>query len=587
MALRADDLQLDQIGLIRPPELPSRPTHLQLLEGNGQSETTMELETAGLFLGALGQTAGSALASPARAAGAATGLARGVLAASTASVRRAVGQRVDGPVTPGRDRRFVDPSWDENAGYWLLRQLHLLNQQFVTELLEAAPMGDATKQKATFLASLLLDALSPTNTLAGNPAALKRAVETGGLSVIRGLRTAVDDALHNGGWPSQVDAEPFELGENMAATEGRVVFRSELFELIQYEPRTEQVHEVPLLFCPPWINKYYIMDLAPGRSLIEWAVDHGHTCFAISYRNPDESLRDATFDDYVLDGPLTAIQVVKEITGAEKVNTLAVCLGGTLNAMAMALDAAQGRDDVNTATMINTHTDFTRSGLLGAFTDQPTVDALKRHLLTTGSLSSRHMGRTFSLLRANELVFSYVVNNWLMGEKPAAFDLLAWNDDGTDMPAQLHSDFLQWCYVENRFAEGEFVLDGTTLDPGMVTQPTYVVSAVDDHIVPWQSAYQTTQLFNGDDMRFVLSTSGHIAAIVNPPSPKARYWTNDDLPSDDAEWLDAAELHEGTWWSDWAEWISERAGDLVPAPTRLGADAHPPLEAAPGTYVNA
>ena len=266
------------------------------------------------------------------------------------------------------------------------------------------------------------------------------------------------------------------------------------------------MHEIPLLFCPPWINKYYIMDLAPERSLVEWAVRHGHTCFAISYRNPDASMRDATFEDYLLDGPLEAIEVVRSITGAEVVNTIAVCLGGTLSAMGMAYDAALGRRTVNSATLINTHTDFTRPGVLGAFADEPT-DRPARAAHGQGGpppVAAAWRGPS-RCCRANDLVFSYVAKNWLMGETPPAFDLLAWNDDGTSMPAQMHGDFLRWFYLENRLAEGRMEIDGTRLDLATVDQPTYVVSAVDDHIVPWASAYETTQLLGGDDNRFVLS----------------------------------------------------------------------------------
>jgi polyhydroxyalkanoate synthase len=577
MALRHDDQSFSI------PQTSERP-ELRLLEGAGQGDAAMEVETSGLFVNALTRTVGSAVRSPARAFTAVKGLAGGLAATTTGAASRAVGRKVDGPVSLGRDKRFADPTWDDNAVYWALRQAYLLNERFVHEILDSAPMDERTKEKAGFLAQLVMDAMAPTNFVVGNPAVLKRAFETGGMSLLKGLRTFLHDLATNEGWPSQVDHTPFEVGETVAATPGRVVFRNDLIELIQYEPRTEMVHEVPLLFCPPWINKYYIMDLAPGRSLIEWAVEHGHTCFAISFKNPDEELRGAGFDQYLMDGPLKAIEVVQSITGSEVVNTLSVCLGGTLSAMGMALDAAQGRTTVNTATMINTHTDFTRPGVLGAFTDEATIAALERHL-SSGSLSSRHMGRTFSLLRANELVFNYVVSNWLMGDQPPAFDLLAWNDDGTDMPSRLHADFLRSCYLENRFAEGRFEVDGTTLDPKAVQQPTYVVSAVDDHIVPWESAYQTTQLFGGDDNRFVLSTSGHIAAIVNPPSPKAKHWTNTVLPADAADWKAHAQLNDGTWWEDWAGWISERSGELVPAPTRLGGDDHPALGSAPGTYV--
>ena len=584
MALRRDDVESFTPTL--PPPVTARP-QLRLVETSPQSEATMDVETSSLFMQAMARTtAGSMSASPLRMATATGELVTGVVAAGTAAVARAFGRDAAGPVAVGKDARFAHAAWEQSPAYWYLRQLHLLRDRFVGQVIEAAPIDRGTRTKATLGAAIISDALAPTNTLLGNPAALERAFQTGGRSLVSGVRNLLDDVAHNDGWPSQVDRRPFTVGENMACTPGRVVYRNDLFELLQYEPQTELVHEVPLLFCPPWINKYYIMDLAPERSLVEWAVRHGHTCFAISYRNPDESMRDATFDDYLLDGPVQAIEVVRSITGAEKVNTVAVCLGGTLSTMGMAYDAAHGRSTVNTATLINTHTDFTRSGVLGAFADEGTISLLDRHMAKEGLLPSKRISRTFSLCRANDLVFSYLVKNWLMGETPPAFDLLAWNDDGTNMPGGMHGHFLRWFYLENRLAEGRMEIAGTRLDLGAVEQPTYVVSAVEDHIVPWASAYQTTQLLGGDDNRFILSTSGHIAAIVNPPNPKAKHWTNTDLSGDHEHWKAGADLNDGTWWNDWVPWIAERAGEMVPAPTRLGSDEHPPTIAAPGSYVH-
>ena len=586
MALRRDIVESLPPSLPAPVTAEPRP-ELRLVHSAPQSEASMDAEVSSLFLQALASTtAGSLAQSPLRMANAAGELMAGVVAASTAAVARAVGRQVDGPVTPGRDARFAAPAWESNAAYWYLRQLHLLRDRFVGQVIDAAPIDPHTKVKATLAASIISDAMAPTNTLLGNPAALQKAFETGGTSLVRGTKNMLTDLATNDGWPSQVDRTPFTVGENTACTPGKVVYRNELFELLQYEPQTEQVHEVPLLFCPPWINKYYIMDLAPERSLVEWAVRHGHTCFAISYRNPDASMRDATFDDYLLNGPLEAIEVVRSITGAEVVNTIAVCLGGTLSAMGMAYDAALGRRTVKSATLINTHTDFTRPGVLGAFADEGTVALLERHMAKEGLLPSKRIARTFSLCRANDLVFSYLTKNWLMGETPPAFDLLAWNDDGTNMPGKMHGDFLRWFYLENRLAEGRMEIDGTRLDLATVDQPTYVVSAVDDHIVPWASAYETTQLLGGERNRFVLSTSGHIAAIVNPPSPKAKHWTNTDLDGDAEAWKAGAQLNEGTWWDDWVPWIAEQGGAMVPAPERLGSDLYPPMGDAPGTYVH-
>ena len=371
----------------------------------------------------------------------------------------------------------------------------------------------------------------------------------------------------------------------MAATPGFVVYRSDLIELIQYEPQVKRVHSVPLLFCPPWINKYYIMDLAPGKSLIEWAVQHGHTCFAISYRNPDASMRDLDFEDYLKQGPLDAVRVVKEITGGDEVNTVSVCLGGTLTAIGLAHNAAIGDRSIKSATFLNTHTDFSTPGTLGVFTDEATIAGLEKQMSKRGYLDSDKMAHTFDALRANDLVFGYLVNNWLLGKQPPAFDLLVWNKDSTRMPAKMHSRYLRSCYLKNEFARGEFEVDGRALDPGKVDVDTYVLSAVDDHIVPWVSGYRTTQLLGGRN-RYVLSTSGHIAGIVNPPGPKAKHWVSEEsLPADPREWKDAAELKAGTWWEDWTKWVAKQGGPKVAPPRQLGNKDHPPLEPAPGSYV--
>lgn len=542
------------------------------------------------FLRSLAAAGIALVKDPSAAAGVAAANARlaiGSAAAVRASAGRAAGSETAGPVSPASgDKRFTDPAYADNPLYFLLAQEYLLSGQLVTELLDAAGLDTVQDTKARFAAKFIHDALAPTNTLLGNPAAIRAAFDTGGKSVVRGAKNMLDDLLHNGGWPSQVDSSGFEVGVNMAATPGAVVYRSDLIELIQYTSQSERVHSVPLLFCPPWINKYYIMDLAPGKSLIEWAVQHGHTCFAISYRNPDASMRDLGFEDYLRQGPLDAVRVVREITGAAEVNTVSVCLGGTLTAIALAQNAAIGDRSIKSATFLNTHTDFTVPGALGIFTDEATVAGLEKQMAKEGFLDSDKMSHTFDALRANDLVFSYVVNNWLLGKKPPAFDLLVWNKDSTRMPAKMHSQYLRSCYLNNEFARGEFEIDGQKLQPGKVDIDTYVLAAVDDHIVPWVSGYKTTQLFGGDN-RFVLSTSGHIAGIVNPPNPKAKHWTNDDNPADPQEWKDGAELQDGTWWADWTGWIATQGGPKVAAPRKPGSKDHPPIEAAPGSYVRA
>jgi polyhydroxyalkanoate synthase len=556
-----------------------------VLDRLGVAEDPMVSADPVAFLRSLAAAGGALAKNPVGTAAASGRLAIGLAAAVRAAGARVVGVEEPGPVSPGRgDKRFLDPAFADNPLYYLLEQEYLLSSQMVDELLDAAELDGTEEIKARFAARFIVDALSPTNTLPGNPAALRRAFDTGGKSVLQGAKNMLNDIRNNGGWPAQVDTTGFEVGANMAATPGAVIYRSELIELIQYTPADKQVHAVPLLFCPPWINKYYIMDLAPGRSLIEWAVQHGHTCFAISYRNPDASMRELQFEDYLRQGVLDAVRVVREITGAAEVNTLSVCLGGTLTAMALAHNAANGDRSIKSATFLNTLTDFSTPGVLGVFTDEPTIAGLEKQMAKAGFLDSSNMAHTFDALRANDLIFSYVVNNWLLGNKPPAFDLLVWNKDSTRMPARMHSQYLRSCYLHNEFARGEFEVDGQRLDPTKVDVDTYVLAAVDDHIVPWVSGYKTTQLFGGNN-RFVLSTSGHIAGIVNPPGPKAKHWTNNAHPADPQEWKDNATLQTGTWWEDWTKWIAKQGGPKVAAPASLGNKDYPVIESAPGSYV--
>ena len=537
------------------------------------------------FLGSLKAAQAAAFAKPDEVAAATSRLAIGLDAAVRAIIARANGDDVALPVRPrDGDKRFNDPAFTENPMFAVLEQQYLLGCQYFNELLDAAELEGIEDAKARFATKFVLDALAPTNTLYGNPAALREAVDTGGESLVRGAKNMLEDLSNNGGWPSQVDSTGFEVGVNLAATPGAVVFRNELIELIEYQPQTEQIYEVPMLFCPPWINKYYIMDLAPGKSLIEWAVGHGHHCFAISYRNADESMRDLGLADYLHLGQREAVRVIREITGSRQVNTVSLCLGGTLSAIALAREAAAGEDSIRSATFLNTNTDFSVPGALGLFTDESTIAGLEKQMARDGYLEAESMAHVFDLLRANDLVFQYVGNNWLLGKQPAAFDLLVWNNDSTRMPAKMHSEYLRSCYLNNEFARGTFVIDGFTLDPKAVDVDTYVVAAINDHIVPWVSGYKTAQMFSGPN-RFVLSTQGHIAGVVNPPSPKAQHWTNDERPTDPEQWKDAAQMVDATWWIDWAQWIGTRAGDLVDSPWVLGAADYPPLEPAPGDYV--
>jgi polyhydroxyalkanoate synthase subunit PhaC len=486
------------------------------------------------------------------------------------------------PVDDG-DKRFADSSWDDNPGYFALRQAYLASRRLSEELLAAGQGDPVTDQKAHLAVGLAFDALAPTNFLPTNPAALKRAFETGGVSVAAGARNFLDDVAHNRGRPRQVDTTPFELGRNLAATAGQVVFRNELMELIQYAPQSRQVRSVPLLASPPWINKYYIMDLAPGRSFIEWAVQHRRTVFAISYRNPDASMGGVTLDDYLIHGPKTALDVISDITGSPKIDIVGLCLGGTLTAMLAAYLAKTGDDRLGSITLLNTLLDYGEPGMLGAFADERTIGRLEADTARTGVMEGASMAGTFDVLRANDLIFSYVASNWLMGKRPPAFDILAWNADSTRLPAAMHSFCLRSLYARNQLAKGEMEIAGQLLSMADIKSDTYIVGAVNDHIVPWPSSYKAIDLLGGT-VRYVLSSGGHIAGIVNPPGPKAWYEAGEHNAATPAKWREAAERHGGSWWEDWTEWADGRAGRLIPPPP-MGSGRHPALGAAPGDYV--
>ncbi len=517
---------------------------------------------------------------------AATKYASDVLSAGTAAAARAMGMESEGPVAPSpKDRRFKDPSWDQNPGYFLLLQNYLLWGRLVNELVDAAELSDHDHEKAMFSAEIMIDALAPTNFLLTNPAATKKAMETGGASVVRGARQFLDDVATNEGLPRMVEADHFEVGKDLACSPGKVVFRNSLMELIQYSPKTDKVHETPILISPPWINKYYIVDLSPGRSFVQWAVEHGHTVFSISYHNPTAADRDVSMDDYLNLGPLTAIDVIEDITGQKQVNLVGICLGGTLTAMLLTYLAHKRQKRVKAATFLNTLLDFSNPGRLGAVTDEPSIEHLEHLMSARGFLESSEMMNTFTFMRSNDLIWNYAVNNWLMGEPPPPFDILSWNSDGTRMPAKMHSHYVRSCYLHNKFAKGEMVANDVTLDPSKVKEDIYILAAQEDHITPWKGSYLTTRVLGNATRHFVLSSAGHIAGIVNPPTPKAWYRTGDkSLPEDPNAWYESTELHQGSWWEDWAEWAKSRGGKMIDPPP-MGSDEHKVLGDAPGTYV--
>ena len=497
------------------------------------------------------------------------------------------GREVEPPVEVNpKDRRFSDPAWTDNPFFYGVRLAYLASGKFARDVAGGVALAAEAARKVSLLVDLVLDAVAPTNFLPTNPAALKRAFDSGGASLVKGAQQFVDDLINNEGRPRQVDASGFEVGRNLACTPGKVVYRNALMELIQYEPQTEQVHATPLLCSPPWINKYYVMDLAPHRSFIEWAIRHGRTVFAISYRNPGSDMSDTTMDDYLIHGPKSALDVIEEITGAQTIDIVGLCLGGALTAITAAYLTQAGDSRIGTLTLLNTMLDYSSPGVLGTFTDTATVDKLEKKMAKEGTLPGQSMAGTFDILRANDLIFNYVVSNWLMGQKPPAFDILAWNADSTRMPAAMHAFYLRNFYVLNKPAKGELEIAGTTIDLSTIKAPTYVVSAINDHIVPWEAAYKTVRLVSGP-VRFVLGSGGHIAGIVSPPGPKVWYMvdeTEDQLPATPEAWRASAERHSGTWWEDWARWSAESSGPLV-KPPRMGSRKHKVLGEAPGQYV--
>lgn len=566
-----------------PPE-PDPVPDVDAIEEESEFEALESLDPHG-FAEAWARTVAAALQNPEGMGQAWSRYVSGLAEASAAAADRARGSEAAGPVQPGRrDRRFRDPAWEENPAFFAMLQAYLLSGRLVGDVLDASEVDETTEQRMGFLADVVMDSFAPTNNFWTNPAAMKRALDTGGASVMRGMQTFMDDVANNKGMPRQIDPDAFAVGRDLAVTPGKVVYRNDQMELIQYAPRADTVYETPLLMSPPWINKYYIMDLAPGRSFVEWAVEHGHTVFAISYRNPDHTHRHWGLDDYLLNGPIAALDVIREITGAERANIVGLCLGGTLTAALRAYLASAGEDRIASTTLLNTLVDFSRPGRLGAFTDRASVERLEKRMAARGFLEASEMMGIFTFMRSNDLVWNYAVNNWLMGEDPQPFDILAWNADSTRMPAKMHSFYLRSCYLGNELSGGTMELAGTRLDLESIHGDHYVLGAVEDHIAPWEGSYMTTQVLPNAEVRYVLSAAGHIAGIVNPPSPKAWYRTADALPADPKEWFDASARHEGSWWEDWAEWIGARSGERV-KPPRMGSRKHRPVGDAPGTYV--
>lgn len=491
-----------------------------------------------------------------------------------------------GPAPAAADKRFAAPEWHANPVYRTLKDAYLLASDWLLRHGRevVADMDEKERQRIGFHLRQFVDAMSPTLILASNPAALKRAIETGGASLAEGARNLMEDL--KAGRLSMVDATAFAPGRNLALSPGKVVLRNKLVELIQYAPGTDTVHGTPLLIIPPWINKFYILDLQPKNSMVRHLVSQGITVFMISWKNPDASMEDTTFEEYMELGPLAASDAVREITGAPAANVMGYCIGGTLLATTLAWLAAKGERRFNAASFMVSLLDFSRVGDTAVFLAEEGLDLVEQQMMERGYLDGREMANMFNLLRSNDLIWSNVVNNYLLGQRPAAFDLLYWNSDATRMARAAHSWYLRNTYVENNLIRpGKVELKGERIDLGRVTLDTYAVGAEKDHIVPWDAAWKITRLFGGK-VRYVLASSGHIAGIINPPGGKGSYWTNDaePPPATPEEWRKGATRHEGSWWTDWSAWLAARSGRKGKPPS-LGSAAHPPLADAPGTYV--
>ena len=488
------------------------------------------------------------------------------------------------------DRRFKDEAWSENPAVDLVKQSYLITSQWLLEMADGLKaINPDLHKRGRFWTQQLIDSASPANFAMTNPIVMQEIARTGGMNLVQGAQNLLKDA--QSGRISQVPEDAFEVGKDLAVTPGKVVYRNRLIELIQYTPTTETVHEIPILIVPPWINKFYVMDMQPENSLFKYLVDSGFTVFTISWKNPDETVLDLEWDDYLDLGTIEGLRVVKAITGVEKVNLVGYCLGGIISQVTLAYLAATdgstagGDESVNSATYLTTHQDFSDAGEISVFISKMDLMFLEWLMKVSGGyLDGRNMAATFNMLRANDLLWNYVVHNYLLGQKPPSFDLLYWNNDGTRVPGNVHSFLLREFFLENKLKEpGGIQVKGIGIDVGQISTPTYVVTADRDHIVPWRGGFLVREL-QGGPVRFVLSGGGHIAGVVSPPAKKRGYWVNEDETSDPDAWLAGATKHESSWWLDWTPWLQERSGEQI-SPPAAGSDEFKPIVDAPGTYV--
>jgi len=505
------------------------------------------------------------------------------------TTRRMAGESPEAVVAPGKgDKRFADPDWSENPVFDVMKQSYLLTSNWLNGLIaEVEGVDPMSKRRVEFFMKMLTDAFSPSNFLVSNPAALREVIATNGESLLKGMENFASDLERGGGQLSisQTDFTPFKVGENIATAPGKVIFENELIQILQFEPTTEKVHEIPLLIFPPWINKYYILDLRPENSMIRWLTAQGFSVFVTSWVNPDQRLAAKTMTDYMAEGIYAGTQAVLKQAKVSQVNAVGYCIGGTLLSCTLAHMAAKGVEPIASATFFAAQQDFSEAGDLLLFTDDEWINDVEKKMDASGGvLSGQSMADTFNALRANDLIWSFFVNNYLMGKEPKPFDLLFWNADQTRMPKVLHLFYLREFYRDNKLAKGELTLGGEKLDLSKVKIPLYVQSSKEDHIAPFRSVYKGARLFGGKT-RFMMAGSGHIAGVINAPvAHKYQHWTNEALPETIDEWVAGATEHPGSWWENWAEWLAERSGPMIPARDPSNGPLKP-IEDTPGSFV--
>ena len=486
------------------------------------------------------------------------------------------------------DKRFKDPAWEENTLFDFIKQSYLLSARFLQQTVkDVEGLDEKTAKKVEFYTRQFVDAMAPSNFVMTNPEVLRTTIDTGGENLIKGLNNMLDDLERGKGQLAvkMTDLEKFKLGENIAVTPGKVIYQNDLMQLVQYTPTTETVRRRPLLIVPPWINKFYILDMRKDNSFIRWAVAQGHTVFVVSWVNPDQRLAEKGFEDYMDAGPLAALDAIEQATGEREANVIGYCIGGTLMATTLAYMAKRGDRRIASATYFTTMVDFAESGELSVFIDEEQIQALESRMKKQGYLEGGDMAQTFNMLRANDLIWSFVVNNYLLGKEPFPFDLLYWNSDATRMPSAMHSFYLRNMYQENRLVRpGGISIHHEPIDLTLIKTPTFILATKEDHIAPWKSSYSASQLYQGP-VKFCLAGSGHIAGVVNPPDAKKYfYWSSGKLPKTPDAWFQSATQQPGSWWPEWDKWVHKFAGGTVPA--RVPGDGKlKPIEDAPGSYV--